>query len=262
MAYQYPPASPAGQNPQWQQPWQPAAPAKSFVATWLLSLFLGSLGIDRFYLGKIGTGVLKLITGGGFGIWSLIDLIMTLCGAQRDKLGRPLEGYQRSRKMAWIVTIVLWLLGIIIGIIVGLTAGALGAAAFKAAENGSDSSTAPQSPGATAFTGQRTADPNVPAEYSDALSKAGYYAGDGHMSKKGLYRQLTSKNGEGLSKAAATYAVNHVDADWKNNALETAKAFSKNPSYSRSTVYDLLINEKVGGFTEAEAKYALDHLDD
>ena len=42
----------------------------------LLSIFLGSLGIDRFYLGKIGTGILKLITLGAFGIWWLIDLIL------------------------------------------------------------------------------------------------------------------------------------------------------------------------------------------
>lgn len=64
---------------------------KTFLSTWLLSLLLGSLGIDRFYLGKIGTGILKLITLGGFGIWYLIDLIMVLAGATRDKQGLKLE---------------------------------------------------------------------------------------------------------------------------------------------------------------------------
>ena len=87
-------------------------PQKSFLVTWLLAWFLGSLGIDRFYLGKIGTGVLKLITLGGFGIWSIIDLIIYLVGAGRDKSGQPLEGYEQHKKLAWIVTVVLFVLGI------------------------------------------------------------------------------------------------------------------------------------------------------
>jgi TM2 domain-containing membrane protein YozV len=52
-----------------------AAP-KSFSTAVLLSLFLGGLGIDRFYLGYTGVGVAKLLTVGGCGIWSLIDLIL------------------------------------------------------------------------------------------------------------------------------------------------------------------------------------------
>ena len=60
---------------------------KSWLATLLLSFFLGEFGIDRFYLGKIGTGVLKLITLGGFGLWWLIDLIFVIAGAAKDKRG-------------------------------------------------------------------------------------------------------------------------------------------------------------------------------
>ncbi|MBU4690779.1 TM2 domain-containing protein [Mycoplasma zalophi] len=47
----------------------------------LVSFFLGGLGIDRFMKGQIGLGVLKLITGGGFGIWWLIDLILIATGS-------------------------------------------------------------------------------------------------------------------------------------------------------------------------------------
>jgi TM2 domain-containing membrane protein YozV len=64
---------------------------KSWLATLLLSIFLGELGIDRFYLGKIGTGILKLITLGGLGIWWVIDIILTIAGAATDKQGLPVK---------------------------------------------------------------------------------------------------------------------------------------------------------------------------
>ena len=60
---------------------------KSKVVALILSIFLGELGIDRFYLGYIGRGILKLITCGGFGIWWLIDLIMIATGKLKPKDG-------------------------------------------------------------------------------------------------------------------------------------------------------------------------------
>lgn len=60
---------------------------KSKVVALILSIFLGELGIDRFYLGYICTGILKLITCGGFGIWWLIDLIMIATGKLKPKDG-------------------------------------------------------------------------------------------------------------------------------------------------------------------------------
>ncbi|MFY9677803.1 TM2 domain-containing protein [Glutamicibacter protophormiae] len=86
--------------------------SKSFIAAWLLSWFLGGLGIDRFYLGKIGTGILKLITFGGFGIWALVDIILILAGAMHDKYGYRLAGYEEHKKTAWIISIILLVLGL------------------------------------------------------------------------------------------------------------------------------------------------------
>src|SRR5699024_5610522 len=115
--------------------WNPAQPAygqhqpfvgqKSFLATWLLSWLLGGLGADRFYLGKIGTGILKLITLGGLGLWSLIDLIITLVGARKDTHGLPLQGYDQHKKIAWIVTGIFFVLGLIIGGVAAASTAAL-----------------------------------------------------------------------------------------------------------------------------------------
>lgn len=56
----------------------------------ILSIFLGEFGIDRFYLGYIGTGILKLITGGGLGIWYMIDIIQIALGNMKTKDGQSL----------------------------------------------------------------------------------------------------------------------------------------------------------------------------
>ncbi|MEW1821698.1 Ltp family lipoprotein [Arthrobacter sp. NPDC080031] len=101
----YPPAPEYGQGQQTN---------KSFLAAWLLSLLLGVFGADRFYLGKAGTGILKLITFGGLGIWALVDLILLLANKTRDKQGRPLDGYDRHKKVAMIVTTAFILLSIIL----------------------------------------------------------------------------------------------------------------------------------------------------
>jgi|TARA_B110000263_G_C15092485_1_gene411465 TM2 domain-containing membrane protein YozV len=64
---------------------------KSFVATLLLAILLGGLGVHRFYVGKIGTGIVMLLTFGGLGIWTLIDIIMIAVGNFKDSSGLPIK---------------------------------------------------------------------------------------------------------------------------------------------------------------------------
>jgi TM2 domain-containing membrane protein YozV len=69
----------------------PSTEQKSWVVTLVLCFFLGGLGVHRFYTGKVGTGILQIVTlGGFFGIWVLVDLIMILMGKFTDKQGNPL----------------------------------------------------------------------------------------------------------------------------------------------------------------------------
>jgi TM2 domain-containing membrane protein YozV len=64
---------------------------KSWIVALLLCFFLGVLGVHRFYVGKVGTGILQIVTVGGFfGIWVLIDFIMILVGSFKDKQGQAL----------------------------------------------------------------------------------------------------------------------------------------------------------------------------
>lgn len=69
----------------------PTEKGSSFLVTLLLCLFLGYLGIHRFYTKNWIAGVLQLMTGGGCGVWWLIDLILIVAGSYRDGDGRPLE---------------------------------------------------------------------------------------------------------------------------------------------------------------------------
>lgn len=98
-------------------------------------------------------------------------------------------------------------------------------------------------------------------EYKNALKKAESYSKTMHMSKKGIYNQLTSEYGEKFPEDAAQYAIDNLDVDWNKNALEKAKSYQKTMNMSKQRIYDQLISEYGEKFTETEAQYAIDNLE-
>jgi len=70
-------------------------PQKSWIATVLLCHFLGTFGAHRFYTGRIVSGIFQLLTFGGFGIWTLIDLILIYTDSFKDDMGLLLTRTER-----------------------------------------------------------------------------------------------------------------------------------------------------------------------
>ncbi|KXT94743.1 Endo-beta-N-acetylglucosaminidase [Streptococcus oralis] len=98
------------------------------------------------------------------------------------------------------------------------------------------------------------------SEYPAALEKAKSYNSLFHMSKKHMYRQLTSQFDK-FSNDAAQYAIDHLKTDYKYNALFNAKNYRKLFNMSKSGLFNQLTSY-IDGFTEEEANYAIQHLDD
>lgn len=83
-----------------------------------------------------------------------------------------------------------------------------------------------------------------------------------HMSKQGIYDRLVSEYGEQFSEEAAQYAIDNLDADFKQNALEKARIYQETMDMSPEAIRDQLTSEYGEQFTQEEADYAIEHLND
>lgn len=103
-------------------------------------------------------------------------------------------------------------------------------------------------------------DSGVPTEYMNALERAETYSKYSHMSKQGIYKQLTSEYGGKFGHDAANYAVEALAVDYKENALKKAEIYYNEMNMSKQSVYDQLVSEYGSAFTPEEAQYAVDNL--
>jgi TM2 domain-containing membrane protein YozV len=73
---------------------------RHFLAAFFISFMWGSFGVDRMYMGYWGLGILKLLTLGGLGIWTIIDFAFIATGFMKDKQGRPMLQAAEYKKFA------------------------------------------------------------------------------------------------------------------------------------------------------------------
>ena len=133
---------------------------------------------------------------------------------------------------------------VLIGIVAVIIAiGVIGSLGGDKKETSKASNSATQEVAKVTEEPKKEVDESVPMEYKSALTKAESYANGLDMSKKSVYKQLTSEYGEGFPKEAAQYAIDNVVADWKENALSKANSYANDQYMSKKSVYEQLISE-------------------
>ena len=236
---------------------------KSFLVTWLLSLLLGVLGVDRFYLGKVGTGILKLVTIGGLGIWALGDLILVLANKTRDKQGLPLEGYDKHKKVALIVTGVLVLLGIILNIVRGESVSTTSASAVSAPET-SAVATPVETPKPTEDPAVAKAKADAEAEAAakakadaDAAAKAKAEADAAAKAKADADAAVKAEADAAAKAKAEADAAAKAGTISQRNALGKAADYLDYSAFSRTGLIGQLEFEK---YSTEDATWAVDRV--
>ena len=248
----YPPSYGYGQVPQAN---------KSFLVTWLLSLLLGVLGVDRFYLGKVGTGIAKLITFGGLGIWALVDLILVLANKTRDKQGLPLEGYDKHKKMALIVTGVVILLSIVIN---SARAGSAPTSASSvsadsvAATTASATATPTKDPAVAAAEAKASAEASAKAKAdADAAAKSKAEADAAAKAKADADAAAKAAADAAAKAQAEAEAAAKAGTVSQRNALRKAESYLSYTAFSRTGLIGQLEFEK---YSTEDSTWAADRV--
>ncbi|MCE5041928.1 Ltp family lipoprotein [Mammaliicoccus sciuri] len=104
-------------------------------------------------------------------------------------------------------------------------------------------------------------DDGVSREFKNALKSAQDYQEFMPMSKAGLYDQLTSSAGDQYPEDAAQYAIDNLDADYKENALKSAENYQEFMPMSDKELFDQLTSDAGDQYTQEEAQYAIDNIE-
>ncbi len=235
---------------------------KDYLTTSLLSLFLGGLGVDRFYLGYTGLGILKLLTFGGCGIWYLVDLILVITGSLKSANGGALKGIEKNQKAVLIIVGIFFFFSFVVG--------AIGAATDTTTDTNTGNSKInevktnevnAQTEAEKAARIQREAEaataaakPVETVSQKNAVKKAKSYIGFSAFSHDGLVGQLEYDQ---FSNADAIYGADNSGADWNEQAAKKAKSYMEFSSFSRGSLISQLEYDK---FTPAQAAHGADSV--
>lgn len=103
-------------------------------------------------------------------------------------------------------------------------------------------------------------EPDFTVSQENAIRSAESYLDLSGFSREGLIDQLSSDYGDGYSKADATFAVDHVNADWNAEAVEAGESYLEVGGFSRAGLIDQLSSQYGDKFTKEQATYAADKL--